>query len=141
MRGLLARRFAHNRVLLVGEAAHLLPPIGAQGLNISLRDAAQAAELINEALEEGRDPGGGSLLADYERRRRRDIMPRQAVVDLVNRSLLAGLLPVDALRSTGLGLVAAIPWLRRIVIETGLGVGDHLPQVMREPVTCSDRNS
>ena len=141
MRGLLARRFAHNRVLLVGEAAHLLPPIGAQGLNISLRDAAQAAELITEALEEGRDPGGGALLADYERRRRLDVMPRQAVVDLVNRSLLAGLLPVDALRSTGLGLVAAIPWLRRMAIETGLGVGNHLPQVMREPVICSDGNS
>ena len=138
MRGLLARRFAHNRVLLVGEAAHLLPPIGAQGLNISLRDAAQAAELITEALEEGRDPGGGALLADYERQRRRDVMPRQAVVDLVNRSLLAGLLPLDALRSTGLGLVAAIPWLRRMAIETGLGVGDHLPQVMREPVNFSD---
>ena len=68
-------------------------------------------------------------------------MPRQAVVDLVNRSLLAGLLPVDALRSTGLGLVAAIPWLRRMAIETGLGVGNHLPQVMREPVICSDGNS
>jgi 2-octaprenyl-6-methoxyphenol hydroxylase len=141
MRGLLARRFAAHRVLLVGEAAHLLPPIGAQGLNISLRDGAHAAELINEALEQARDPGAALLLADYERRRRRDVMPRQAIVDLANRSLLAGLLPVDALRSTALGLVAGIPWLRRLAIETGLGLGDDLPQVMRPAVICSDRGS
>jgi 2-octaprenyl-6-methoxyphenol hydroxylase len=132
MRGLLARRLAVRRVLLVGEAAHLLPPIGAQGLNISLRDAAHAAELINTAWEESGDPGADALLAEYERRRRRDIMPRQAIVDLANRSLLAGLLPVDALRSAGLGLVGTIPWLRRLAIETGLGLSDDLPLVMRE---------
>jgi 2-octaprenyl-6-methoxyphenol hydroxylase len=137
MRGLLARRFAARRVLLVGEAAHLLPPIGAQGLNISMRDGAHAAELINGALEESRDPGAESLLVEYERRRRRDVMPRQAIVDLANRSLLAALLPIDALRSTGLGLVATVPWLRRLAIETGLGLGDDLPLVMRMERTAN----
>jgi 2-octaprenyl-6-methoxyphenol hydroxylase len=131
MRGLLARRFAANRVLLVGEAAHLLPPIGAQGLNISLRDGALAAELINDALDQGHDPGAETLLDDYERRRRRDVMPRQAIIDLANRSLIASLLPVDLARSAGLGLVAAVPWLRRLAIDAGLGLSDDLPLVMR----------
>jgi 2-octaprenyl-6-methoxyphenol hydroxylase len=131
MRGLLARRFAGERVLLVGEAAHLLPPIGAQGLNTSLRDGALAAELINDALDQGHDPGARSLLEEYERRRRRDVMPRQAVVDLANRSLIASLLPVDLMRSAGLGIVAAFPWLRRLAIDTGLGLSDDLPLVMR----------
>ncbi len=132
MRGLLARRFVGERLLLAGEAAHLLPPIGAQGLNTSLRDGALAAELINDALDQGDDPGALSLLEDYERRRRRDVMPRQAIVDLANRSLIASLLPVDLVRSAGLGLVAAVPWLRRLAIDTGLGVSDELPSVMRE---------
>jgi 2-octaprenyl-6-methoxyphenol hydroxylase len=131
MRGLLARRFAGERALLVGEAAHLLPPIGAQGLNTSLRDGALAAELINDALDHGLDPGARSLLEEYERRRRRDVMPRQAIVDLANRSLIASLLPVDLMRSAGLGLVAAVPWLRRLAIDTGLGLSDDLPLVMR----------
>ncbi len=131
MHGLLARRFADKRVLLVGEAAHLLPPIGAQGLNTSLRDGALAAELINDALDHGHDPGARSLLEEYERRRRRDVMPRQAIVDLANRSLIASLLPVDLVRSAGLGPVATIPWLRRLAIDTGLGLSDDLPLVMR----------
>ncbi len=131
MRGLLARRFAGERVLLVGEAAHLLPPIGAQGLNTSLRDGALAAELIIDALDQDHDPGARSLLDEYERRRRRDVMPRQAIVDLANRSLIASLLPVDLMRSAGIGLVAAVPWLRRLAIDTGLGLSDDLPLVMR----------
>ena len=131
MRGLLARRFVGERLLLVGEAAHLLPPIGAQGLNTSLRDGALAAELIADALDQRHDPGALPLLEDYERRRRRDVMPRQAIVDLANRSLIASLLPVDLLRSAGLGLVAAVPWLRRLAIDTGLGLSDDLPLVMR----------
>jgi hypothetical protein len=58
-------------------------------------------------------------------------MPRQAIVDLANRSLIASLLPVDLMRSAGLGLVAAVPWLRRLAIDTGLGLSDDLPLVMR----------
>ena len=46
MQGLVARDFARNRIILIGEAAHVVPPIGAQGLNMSLRDAAQAADLM-----------------------------------------------------------------------------------------------
>ena len=46
MKGLTARQFAKDRVILIGEAAHVVPPIGAQGLNMSLRDAALAADLI-----------------------------------------------------------------------------------------------
>jgi 2-octaprenyl-6-methoxyphenol hydroxylase len=58
MHGLTAVAFARNRVMLLGEAAHVLPPIGAQGLNLSLRDAATAAELITDAAKFGDDPGG-----------------------------------------------------------------------------------
>jgi|RhiMetdeSRZDD1v2_1073273.scaffolds.fasta_scaffold21655_5 2-octaprenyl-6-methoxyphenol hydroxylase len=125
MRGLLARRFVGERLLLVGEAAHLLPPIGAQGLNTSLRDGALAAELINDALDRGDDPGAPALLADYERLRRRDVMPRQVIVDLANRSLIASLLPVDILRATGLGLIATVPWLRRLAMDTGMGANSE----------------
>jgi hypothetical protein len=53
------------------------------------------------------------------------------IVDLANRSLIASLLPVDLARSAGLGLVAAVPWLRRLAIDAGLGLSDDLPLVMR----------
>jgi 2-octaprenyl-6-methoxyphenol hydroxylase len=116
MQGLLARDFARNRTILVGEAAHVVPPIGAQGLNMSLRDAAEAAALM--AGED--DPGNSGLLAAYDGRRRRDVQPRQQVIDLMNRSLLSGFLPLEAGRSAGISLLAAFGPLRRAAMQYGL---------------------
>src|SRR5262245_6181172 len=62
-----ARRFAARRVALVGEAAHVIPPIGAQGLNLGLRDAAMIAELIVAAHRAGEDVGSDDVVARYDR--------------------------------------------------------------------------
>jgi 2-octaprenyl-6-methoxyphenol hydroxylase len=130
MRGHTAVAFARNRVMLLGEAAHMLPPIGAQGLNLSLRDAATAAELIAGAARFGDDPGGSDLLERYDRMRRRDVVPRQGVVDAVNRSLLAGSILPHGARVLGLMLAANIGPLRRRIMHQGLGPAE-LPRVMR----------
>ena len=57
------RQFASNRIALVGEAAHVLPPIGAQGLNMGLRDAADIADIVREAMLPGEDPGAPQVLS------------------------------------------------------------------------------
>ncbi len=119
----IVRSFSRSRVALVGEAAHVLPPIGAQGLNLGLRDAARIADLAAQALKAGSDPGGKAVLAAYDRMRRLDVWPRTIAVDALNRSLLAGFMPMDALRSLGLGLVARVPVLKRIAMRAGLGAG------------------
>ena len=116
MQGLVARDFARNRIILVGEAAHVVPPIGAQGLNMSLRDAAQAADL----MEGEDDPGNSSVLADYDALRRRDVQPRQQAIDLMNRSLLSGFLTLETGRAAALSLLAQFGPLRRSVMQYGL---------------------
>src|SRR6187455_1437315 len=65
-----ARRLAGERIALVGEAAHVLPPIGAQGLNLGLRDAAMIAELVVAAQRAGHDTGGAEVTSRYDRLRR-----------------------------------------------------------------------
>src|SRR5215475_2871504 len=80
-----ARRFGASRVALVGEAAHLFPPIGAQGLNLGLRDAVTIAEIAGDICRRGGDVGDAT--AEYDRRRRLDIATRTVAVDLLNRSL------------------------------------------------------
>jgi len=130
MCGLTAQAFARNRVMLLGEAAHVLPPIGAQGLNLSLRDAATAAELIAGAMASGDDPGSPDVLERYDRLRRRDILPRQGAVDAVNRSLLAGSILPHGARVLGLMLASGIGPLRRRIMQQGLGPPD-LPRAMR----------
>jgi 2-octaprenyl-6-methoxyphenol hydroxylase len=132
--GLLATQFGGPRTLLVGEAAHCVPPIGAQGLNMSLRDAAMAAELLGDARRAGLDPGGVEVLRHYGEVRRRDVMPRQHIIHAVNRSLLGRSLPFSAFRSLGLTLLDGIAPLRRLVMSEGLEPS-HLPLAMREPIT------
>lgn len=123
MHGLTARSFAANRMLLVGEAAHVAPPIGAQGLNMALRDGAEAAGVIAGAD----DPGADEILREYDLLRRGDVAPRQQMVDLMNRSLLTGFMPLEMARTAGFELIGAIGPLRRYMMRQGLGLPSAHP--------------
>jgi len=112
--------FAARRTLLVGEAGHVLPPIGAQGLNLGVRDAARAAAVIAAARAEGRDPGGPQALRAYGRARAADVLTRAAATDLLNFSLLSPAPPVHLARGLGLAAISRIGPLRRFVMREGL---------------------
>ena len=129
--GLAAARMAQNRIALVGEAAHVIPPIGAQGLNLGLRDAASLAECVGAARASGRDIGGPETLAAYHRARAGDVLTRTLGVDLLNRSLLTDFLPAQALRGVGLHLLANVAPLRRLVMQGGLAQAGAMPRLMR----------
>jgi 2-octaprenyl-6-methoxyphenol hydroxylase len=113
-------RYAARRIALVGEAAHVVPPIGAQGLNMGVRDIAVLADLVIAARRRGRDPGGDELLQAYHRTRARDVRPLSFALDTLNRSLLTGALPVQAGRSLGLALMGGVLPLRRAVMRVAL---------------------
>jgi 2-octaprenyl-6-methoxyphenol hydroxylase len=114
------RQFARQRVALVGEAAHVLPPIGAQGLNMGLRDAADIADIAREAMLQGEDPGSASVLSRFNSARRTDVASRIFAIDLANRSLLSDFLPMQTLRAAGLHLIGALGPLRRLAMREGL---------------------
>ena len=126
-----ARRFGTHRMALIGEAAHVLPPIGAQGLNLGLRDAAAISELVVAALREGRDIGDEALTNRYEHIRRADAMSRALAVDLLNRSLLSGFLPLHGARGIGLALLDQVGPLRRAVMREGVMPAVAQPKLMR----------
>ena len=113
-------QFAHNRVALIGEAAHVLPPIGAQGLNMGLRDAADIADIVRDAVLSGEDPGSPQVLNRYDRARRADVKSRTFAIDAANRSLLSDFLAVQSLRAAGLHLIGSIGPLRRLAMREGL---------------------
>jgi 2-octaprenyl-6-methoxyphenol hydroxylase len=114
------RQFAKARVALVGEAAHVIPPIGAQGLNMGLRDAADLADIVREATASGEDPGSPPVLKRYDSARRADVLSRTFVIDIANRSLLSDLLPLQSLRAAGLHLIGSFGPLRRLAMREGL---------------------
>jgi 2-octaprenyl-6-methoxyphenol hydroxylase len=114
------RQFAKARVALVGEAAHVLPPIGAQGLNMGLRDAADLADIVREAITAGEDPGSPQVLQRYDKARRADVLSRTFAIDVANRSLLSDFLPMQTLRAAGLHLIGSFGPLRRLAMREGL---------------------
>jgi 2-octaprenyl-6-methoxyphenol hydroxylase len=114
------RQFAQHRVALVGEAAHVLPPIGAQGLNMGLRDATDLADIVGQAILSGEDQGSPQVLKRYDSARGADVASRTFVIDMANRSLLSDLLPLQSLRAAGLHLIGSIGPLRRLAMREGL---------------------
>lgn len=128
MKGLIARHFARDRVILIGEAAHVVPPIGAQGLNMSLRDAALATDLILASS----DAGSAGVAASYNADRRAEVIPRQQMIDLMNRSLLLGYMPLETARAAGLAALHYFAPLKRFVMQHGLSPLRNVPFAMRE---------
>jgi 2-octaprenyl-6-methoxyphenol hydroxylase len=126
-----ARQFAGSRVALIGEAAHVLPPIGAQGLNLGLRDAATIAEIAVDARRAGDDMGAPAALARYDSQRRADVASRMLAVDLLNRTLLSDFLPVQGARQFGFLMLKALGPLRRAVMREGVTPALSQPRLMR----------
>jgi 2-octaprenyl-6-methoxyphenol hydroxylase len=129
--GMKVDKFAASRIALVGDAAHVIPPIGAQGLNLGFRDAAALAECIGMALEAGTDPGGPDVINAYNEARRGDVASRTMAVDLLNRSLISGFLPVQVARGLGLHLLSGVGPFRRLFMREGLAPQRALPKLMR----------
>jgi 2-octaprenyl-6-methoxyphenol hydroxylase len=114
------KSFGRDRIALVGEAAHVVPPIGAQGLNLGLRDAADIARLAGDAIASSQDPGAADVLKRYDRARRPDILSRTFAIDIANRSLLNDFLPLQPVRAVGMHLLGAFGPLRRFAMREGL---------------------
>jgi 2-octaprenyl-6-methoxyphenol hydroxylase len=126
-----ARSLGAHRIALVGEAGHVIPPIGAQGLNLGLRDAATIGELAAMAHRQGHDPGADELTERYAQMRRADVTSRTLAVDLLNRSLLSEFLPLQGARGLGLTLLQYIGPLRRAAMREGVAPAAAQPRLMR----------
>jgi 2-octaprenyl-6-methoxyphenol hydroxylase len=131
MTGLSVNRYRAQRLALVGEAAHVFPPIGAQGLNLGFRDAASLRDAVIDGQSEGNDPGSEDTLARYQRSRDLDVRLRTAAVDGLNRTLLTGMIPTDFLRGAGLLALSNIGPLRRIVMREGVLPQTGVPRLMQ----------
>jgi 2-octaprenyl-6-methoxyphenol hydroxylase len=126
-----AESLVGRRTALVGEAAHILPPIGAQGLNLGLRDAATLADCVSAARKRGGDPGSDDVLNAYDRARKLDVLTRTYGIDLLSRSLLSGFLPLHAARGIVSYGLNVLPPLRRLVMRIGMMPPTELPSLMR----------
>ena len=114
-------RLISARLALIAEAAHVVPPIGAQGLNMSLHDIETLAELIAKAKFNNDDIGATSLLKSYERRQLPKTLARVGGIDLLNRASMFEPKTLRDLRYAGLSAINRIGPLRKLAIKVGVG--------------------
>ena len=124
-------RYVQPRLALVGDAAHSCHPVGGQGLNMGIRDAAALAEVLTAAHQRGQDLGSLRVLRRYERWRRLENWVILSFTDVLTRLFSNQILPLVVLRRSGLWLLSSVPPLKRLALRlmTGrLGRVPHLAQ-------------
>lgn len=127
----LARDYVRPRLALVGDAAHGIHPIAGQGLNLGLRDAAAAAEVVVDAARLGLDIGSLTVLETYQRWRRFDNVALSLMMDGMNRLFSNDIGPLRFARDLGLGVVNQIGPMRRLFMRHAGGVVGDLPRLLR----------
>lgn len=115
----LADRFTAQRTALMAEAAHVLPPIGAQGLNMSLADLRSLLDLAEAAPD---TLGSPEMLAAYHRKRYADVRTRITGIDMLNRASMAAPQGLRDARAQGLKALYGLEPVRKSLMQLGLGV-------------------
>nr|WP_103172617.1 UbiH/UbiF/VisC/COQ6 family ubiquinone biosynthesis hydroxylase [Paracoccus sp. SY] len=127
----LADRYVADRVALVGDAAHGVHPIAGQGLNLGLRDVAALAEVLVDAARRGEDIGSDLVLERYQGWRRFDATSLALGMDGVNRLFASDNPALSAVRGIGMGVVSAVPGLRRRFMRQAAGLSvDPMPRLL-----------
>jgi 2-octaprenyl-6-methoxyphenol hydroxylase len=126
-----ARRSVGPRVALVGDAAHALHPIHAQGFNLGVRDIAALAEILAECARRRGDAGDSEGLLRYERWRRADARLVLGLTDGLNRLFSTDLAPAKLIRSLGLAAIDRLPPLKHFAMRRGMGLAGDLPRLAR----------
>ena len=115
----MATELTGERIALMAEAAHVVPPIGAQGLNMSLADLRCITDLAR-ARPEGL--GDEAMLTAYARARHNDIRMRVTGIDALNRASMADAQPLRDLRAKGLDALYGLAPVRHTLMKMGLGM-------------------
>ena len=126
-----AKEHIRPRVALIGNAAHAVHPITGQGFNLGIRDVAVLAEVLSDAIRQGRDPGALETLEEYARWRRRDQQLVALMTDGLVRLFTNPLPPIGVLRNLGLLALDLVPPAKRALARRFMGLNGRLPRLSR----------
>ncbi|MBD2301136.1 FAD-dependent hydroxylase [Nostoc sp. FACHB-87] len=122
-------RYVLPRLALIGDAAHNCHPVGGQGLNLGIRDAAALAQIIQTAHKKGEDIGKIQVLKRYERWRKLENLTILGFTDLLDRMFSNQILPLVAVRRLGLWLMQRVPVLKVFALKLMIGLKGRTPQL------------
>ena len=122
-------RYVLPRLALVGDAAHCCHPVGGQGLNMGIRDAAALAQVVQSAYNQGEDIGNLQVLKRYERWRKRENLTILGFTDLLDRVFSNNFLPVAIARRLGLLILNLVHPVKKYALQLMTGLRGRLPQL------------
>ncbi|MEQ8971145.1 MAG: FAD-dependent hydroxylase [Coleofasciculus sp. C1-SOL-03] len=122
-------RYTQHRLALIGDAAHCCHPVGGQGLNMGIRDAAALAQVIQDAHQQGEDIGDEQILKRYERWRKRENLVILGFTDFLDRIFSNHWLPIVTLRRLGLWMLRHLHPVKCYALQLMTGLKGRTPQV------------
>jgi 2-octaprenyl-6-methoxyphenol hydroxylase len=125
------RDHVRPRLAFIGNAAHVLHPVGGQGFNLGLRDVAVLAEVLAGAVHRAADPGAMATLQGYARRRRADYLRAMALTDGLARGFSTRFLPAVVARNLGMLALDLMPPARHLLARQAMGLSGRLPKLAR----------
>lgn len=126
-----ARRYIHDRIALIGDAAHTVHPLAGQGVNLGMLDAASLAEVIMDAARQGNDIGSLRALRRYERWRRGENAMMINVLDGFYHAFKTQPAPVRAVRSAVMNMANNVTPLKRLMMRYAMGTAGDLPALAK----------
>ncbi|NET58826.1 MAG: FAD-dependent hydroxylase [Symploca sp. SIO2E6] len=124
-------RYIQSRLALIGDAAHCCHPVGGQGLNMGIRDAAALAQILQEAHQQGEDIGTVRVLKRYERWRKWENLVILAFTDTLNRMFSNNWLPVVGIRRIGLWMLRRIRPVKIYALQLMTGLKGRPPKLVQ----------
>ncbi|MBD2384807.1 FAD-dependent hydroxylase [Cylindrospermum sp. FACHB-282] len=124
-------RYVLPRLALVGDAAHNCHPVGGQGLNLGIRDAAALAQIIQTAHQAGEDIGKIQILKKYERWRKKENLAILGFTDLLDRVFSNNFLPIVVIRRLGLGIMQRVPMVKIFALKLMIGLKGRTPELAK----------
>lgn len=126
-----SNRYVLNRLALIGDAAHKCHPVGGQGLNLGIRDAAALAQVIKQAHSAGKDIGNIKVLRKYERWRKIENLAILGFTDLLDRVFSNTFLPVVIARRFGLWVMQRVPFIKIFNLKLMIGLKGKTPELAK----------
>ncbi|MBW4662870.1 MAG: FAD-dependent hydroxylase [Chroococcus sp. CMT-3BRIN-NPC107] len=125
-------RYVLPRLALVGDAAHCCHPVGGQGLNMGIRDAAALAQVLQQAHEKGEDIGDLAILKRYESWRKQENLTILGFTDLLDRVFSNNFLPVVIIRRIGLLMLRRVPPIKIFALKLMTGLKGRTPEIAQK---------
>ena len=122
---ILAEKYYHNRMLLIGDSAHSIHPIAGQGFNLALRDISALTQLYTKYEALGLEFGCYQSLNEYEALRMQDNNSMALITDALNKIFSNNTTAISALRKIGLSTVNQIPGLKKFFMEYAMAKKEH----------------